>query len=176
MSNIHPFSMSKEQGLQKTHLTVHQCAFTCAIEKSFLATFNIYSNSAVVIYSEMAGTTANFIAWELLAAPSDVCWVDLCWKEIVAMFFPSLHFAILLHLSVLACCLAWLILEFEMLKTFWHIKQLALWSLSFLHQLGILWNRTVVEVVDKLSSTSVDFIRSERKLEKLCLYGVQHAY
>ena len=31
---------------------------------------------------------------------------------------------------------------------------------------GILWNRTSVEVVDKLSSTTVDFIRSERELEK----------
>ena len=28
-----------------------------------------------------------------------------------------------------------------------------------------LWNRTVVVVVDKLSSTSVDFVRSERELE-----------
>ena len=37
-------------------------------------------------------------------------------------------------------------------------------------QVGFLWNRTVV--VDKLSSTSVDFIRSERELEKLHLYGV----
>ena len=32
---------------------------------------------------------------------------------------------------------------------------------------GILWNRTSVEVVDKLSSTSVDFIRSERELVNL---------
>ena len=37
---------------------------------------------------------------------------------------------------------------------------------------GILWNRTLVEVVDKLSSTSVDFIRSERELENMHLYGV----
>ena len=37
---------------------------------------------------------------------------------------------------------------------------------------GILWNRTSVEVVDKLSSTSVDFIRSERELENMHLYGV----
>ena len=29
----------------------------------------------------------------------------------------------------------------------------------------------VVVVVDKLSSTAVDFIRSERELKKLCLYG-----
>ena len=35
-------------------------------------------------------------------------------------------------------------------------------------QVGFLWNRTVA-VVDKLSSTSVDFIRSERELEKLHL-------
>ena len=34
---------------------------------------------------------------------------------------------------------------------------------------GILWNRTSGEVVDKLSSTSVDFIRSERELET-CTY------
>ena len=34
---------------------------------------------------------------------------------------------------------------------------------------GFLWNRTVVGVVDKLSSTSVDFIRSERELEN-CTY------
>ena len=31
---------------------------------------------------------------------------------------------------------------------------------------------TSVEVVGKLSSPSVDFIRSERELEKMCLYGV----
>ena len=37
---------------------------------------------------------------------------------------------------------------------------------------GILWNRTSVEVVDKLSSTSVDFIWSEKGLENMCLYGV----
>ena len=36
---------------------------------------------------------------------------------------------------------------------------------------GILWNRTSVEVVDKLSSTTVDIIRSERELENICLYG-----
>ena len=36
-------------------------------------------------------------------------------------------------------------------------------------QVGFLWNRTVVVVVDKLSSTSVDFIRSEREL-KSCAY------
>ena len=41
-----------------------------------------------------------------------------------------------------------------------------------LKQVGFLWNRTVVVVVDKLSSTSVDFIRSERELKKLHLYGV----
>ena len=39
-------------------------------------------------------------------------------------------------------------------------------------QVDFLWNRTVVVVVDKLSSTSVDFNRSERELEKLHLYGV----
>ena len=42
----------------------------------------------------------------------------------------------------------------------------------FLKLVGILWNRTLVEVVDKLSSTSVDFIRSERELENMHLYGV----
>ena len=36
---------------------------------------------------------------------------------------------------------------------------------------GILWNRKSVEVVDKFSSTTVDFIRSERELESMCLYG-----
>ena len=46
----------------------------------------------------------------------------------------------------------------------------------FLKQVDFLWNRTVVVVVDKLSSTSVDFIKSERELEKLHLYGVQQAY
>ena len=34
---------------------------------------------------------------------------------------------------------------------------------------GILWNRTSAEVVDKLSSISVDFHRSERELET-CAY------
>ena len=43
---------------------------------------------------------------------------------------------------------------------------------KFLKQVDFLWNRTVVVVVDKLSSTSIDFIRSERELEKLHLYGV----
>ena len=33
--------------------------------------------------------------------------------------------------------------------------------LGILKQVCFLWNRTVVVVVDKLSSTSVDFIRSE---------------
>ena len=36
---------------------------------------------------------------------------------------------------------------------------------------GILWNRTSVEVVDKLSFRSVDFIRSERELENMHIYG-----
>ena len=43
---------------------------------------------------------------------------------------------------------------------------------SFLLKLvGILWNRTFVEVFDKLSSTTGDFIRSERELENMHLYG-----
>ena len=37
---------------------------------------------------------------------------------------------------------------------------------------GILWNRILVEVFDKLSSTAVGFIRSEGELECMCLYGV----
>ena len=37
---------------------------------------------------------------------------------------------------------------------------------------GIIWNRTSVEVVDMLSSTTVDLIRSERELENMHLYGV----
>ena len=37
---------------------------------------------------------------------------------------------------------------------------------------GIIWNRTSVEVVDKFSSTTVDLIRSERELENMHLYGV----
>ena len=37
---------------------------------------------------------------------------------------------------------------------------------------SILWNRTSVEVFDKLSSTAVDFIRSEGELEYMGLYGV----
>ena len=45
-------------------------------------------------------------------------------------------------------------------------------NVRVLMQVGFLCNRTVVVVVDKLSSTSVDFIRSERELEKLHLYGV----
>ena len=39
-----------------------------------------------------------------------------------------------------------------------------------LKQAGFLWNRTSVVVV-KLSSTAVDFFRTERELEKLSLYG-----
>ena len=34
---------------------------------------------------------------------------------------------------------------------------------------GIFWNKTLVEVVDKFSSTAIDFIRSERELE-MCAY------
>ena len=45
-------------------------------------------------------------------------------------------------------------------------------KLSILKLVGILWNRTLVEVVDKLLSTTVDFIRSERELENMHLYGV----
>ena len=36
--------------------------------------------------------------------------------------------------------------------------------------LGILWNKTLVEFFDKLSSTAVDFIKSERELENMHLY------
>ena len=43
---------------------------------------------------------------------------------------------------------------------------------SVLKLVGILWNRTIIEVVDKLSSTTVDFIRSEQELENMHLYGV----
>ena len=43
---------------------------------------------------------------------------------------------------------------------------------KILKLVGVLWNRTVVEVVDKLSSTAVDFIRFERELENRCLHGV----
>ena len=42
-------------------------------------------------------------------------------------------------------------------------------STSILKQVGFLWNKTVVVVVDKLSSTSVDFIRSEMELKKTAL-------
>ena len=42
---------------------------------------------------------------------------------------------------------------------------------SILKLFGILWNRTFVEVLNKLSSTAVDFIRSERELENMHLYG-----
>ena len=45
-------------------------------------------------------------------------------------------------------------------------------DLLILKLVGILWNRTSVEDVNKLSSTSVDFIRSERDLENMHLYGV----
>ena len=38
-----------------------------------------------------------------------------------------------------------------------------------MRQVGFLWNRRVVVIVDKLSSTSVDFIRSERELKKTVL-------
>ena len=39
---------------------------------------------------------------------------------------------------------------------------------------GILWNRKSVEVVDKLSSTSVDFIRSERELENMLIWSLKY--
>ena len=42
-------------------------------------------------------------------------------------------------------------------------------SIYFLKLVDFLWNRTVGVVVDKLSSTSVDFIRSESELE-ICAY------
>ena len=41
-----------------------------------------------------------------------------------------------------------------------------------LKEAGFLWNRTVVVVLDKLSSTAVDFIRSERELKKIALIWV----
>ena len=43
-----------------------------------------------------------------------------------------------------------------------------------LKQVGFLWNRTVA--VDKLSSTSVVFIRSERELKKLHFYGIKQVH
>ena len=42
-------------------------------------------------------------------------------------------------------------------------------SLSWLEFSG---TEHLVEVLDKLSSTSLDFFRSERELECMCLYGV----
>ena len=41
---------------------------------------------------------------------------------------------------------------------------------SILKYADILWNRTLVLLEDKLSSTTVDFIRSEGKLKTKCLY------
>ena len=39
-----------------------------------------------------------------------------------------------------------------------------------------LWNRTSGWIVDKLSSATADFIRSERELENTHLYGAYNAY
>ena len=58
----------------------------------------------------------------------------------------------------------WCSMNLDVLRYGWLIT-------AILGQAGILWNRTVVIVVDKLSSTSIDFIRSERELKKLHLYG-----
>ena len=44
---------------------------------------------------------------------------------------------------------------------------------SILWKLGILWNSTLVLKEDKLSSTTVDFIRSEGNLETKCLYWIR---
>ena len=46
------------------------------------------------------------------------------------------------------------------------------YDIVIVKQVGFLWNRTVVVVKDKLSSTTVDFIRSERELKNCTLYGV----
>ena len=67
----------------------------------------------------------------------------------------------------------------ENLKHKYFLEKMTLYLMLISHSVdlilklvGILWNRTSVEVVDKLSSTSVDFIRSERELENMHLYGV----
>ena len=39
------------------------------------------------------------------------------------------------------------------------------------NEVVFLWNRTLVAFVDKLSSTTVDFIRSEGELKNCTLYG-----
>ena len=54
--------------------------------------------------------------------------------------------------------------------TYYHLPYYHILFWRILKLVGILWNRTSVEVVDKLSSTSVDFIRPERELENMCLW------
>ena len=46
-------------------------------------------------------------------------------------------------------------------------------SLRRSNEVVFLWDRTLVAFVDKLSSTTVDFIRSEGELKNCALYGLQ---
>ena len=47
------------------------------------------------------------------------------------------------------------------------------WTVSWSNEVVFLWNRTLVALVDKLSSITVDFIRSEGELKKnWTLYGL----
>ena len=43
----------------------------------------------------------------------------------------------------------------------------------WINKVVFLWNRTLVALVDKLSSTTVDFIRSEGELKNCALYWFQ---
>ena len=61
------------------------------------------------------------------------------------------------------CCLRFVIATFFIIQ---HINN------QFLgNEIVFLWNRTLVAFVDKLSSTTVDFIRSEGELKNCALYG-----
>ena len=44
------------------------------------------------------------------------------------------------------------------------------------NEVVFLWNRTLVAFVDKLSSTTADFIRSEGELKNCALYGLYSPY
>ena len=44
---------------------------------------------------------------------------------------------------------------------------------SVLKLVGTLWNKTFVEVLDELSSTTVGFIRSERELENVLIWSLK---
>ena len=56
--------------------------------------------------------------------------------------------------------------------SYWTNRLIFEWNF-WCNEVVFLWNRTLVAFVDKLSSTTVDFIRSEGELKNCTLYGLK---